>query len=275
MVETSIITGIYNIENCKSFVKSMESILEQTYTDFEWLICDDGSTDKTWELLQEYANKDKRIKLLRNEKNMGLAATLNRCLEQATGEFIARQDADDYSESLRLEKQIVYLKKNPKIDVLGCQVYLFDERGIWGKENFPKEVKNKDFLFCSPYKHGAVVFRKDALTKAGGYRVAKETRRAEDYDLFMTIQTFGTGQNLEEYLYCFCEDMQARKRRKYRYRLEEAKIRYVGFRKLGLLPKGLPYVIKPLLVGLIPEKLLEKIKDKYYGRKLDKKNTEI
>ena len=275
MPETSIITGVYNIEYCASFHKSMRSILEQTYTDFEWILCDDGSTDNSWELLQDYAAQDARILLLRNEKNLGLAATLNHCLSHAKGEFVARQDADDYSLKERLEKQIAYLKENPYVDVLGCQTYLFDEQGIWGKENFPKKVTDRDFLFCSPYKHGAVVFRKEALLRTGGYRVAKETKRAEDYDLFMTMQTFGRGENLEEYLYCFCEDLHARKRRKYYFRLDEAKVRFRGFRTLGLLPGGFPYVIKPLLVGLIPEQLLEKIKDKYYDRRLGKEDKTI
>ena len=267
MPETSIITGVYNIENCYSFHKSMQSILQQTYSDFEWILCDDGSTDSTWGLLQKYAAKDKRIRLLRNEKNMGLAATLNYCLSYAEGEFIARQDADDYSLNKRLEKQIDYLKKHPEIVVLGCQSFLFDEGGIWGKSIVPSRVTNRDFLFTSPYRHGAVVFRKEVLLQAGGYRVAKETRRAEDYDLFMTIQTIGKGENLEEFLYCFCEDINAQKRRKYRYRLDEVKVRYVGFRKLGLLPKGILYVVKPLLVGLIPRGLLEIIKDRYYDRR--------
>lgn len=275
MPETSIITGVYNIEACSSFPKAMESILQQTYTDFEWILCDDGSTDNTWELLQKYAKQDVRIKLLKNEENLGLAATLNRCLEQAEGCFIARQDADDYSRKDRLEKQISYLKQHPETDVLGCQSFLFDEQGIWGKEHFPIKVTDKDFLFKSPYKHGVVVFRRAVLEQAGGYRIAKETKRAEDYDLFMTIQTFGTGENLEDYLYYFCEDKQARKRRKYRYRLDEAKVRFKGFRKLGMLPGALPYVVKPLLVGLIPGQLLEKIKDKYYGRRMEKKDTAI
>ena len=275
MSETSIITGVYNIENCQSFHKSMQSILQQSYSDFEWILCDDGSTDGTWELLQKYAAKDKRIRLLRNEKNMGLAATLNYCLGYVEGEFVARQDADDYSMKNRLEKQIDYLKKHPEIAVLGCQLFLFDERGIWGKSIFPRQVTNRDFLFNSPYRHGAVVFRKEALQQAGGYRVAKETRRAEDYDLFMTIQTFGKGENLDEYLYCFCEDLHAKRRRKYRYRLDEVKIRFLGFRKLGLLPKGILYVVKPLLVGLIPRLLLEKIKDKYYDRRVDKEYTSL
>mgnify|MGYP003288588113 CR=1 FL=1 len=275
MPETSIITGVYNIENCQSLHKSMQSILRQTYSDFEWILCDDGSTDSTWELLQEYASQDKRIRLLRNEKNMGLAATLNYCLSYAEGEFVARQDADDYSFEKRLEKQIDYLKKHPEIVVLGCQSLLFDEHGIWGKRIVPNRVTNRDFLFSSPYVHGAVVFRKEVLLHAGGYRVAKETRRAEDYDLFMTIQTIGKGENLEEYLYCFCENLHAQKRRKYWYRFDEVKVRYVGFRKLGLLPRGILYVVKPLLVGLIPRGLLEKIKDRYYDRRLENKNISL
>ena len=275
MPETSIITGVYNIEFCSSFPKCIESILQQTYTDFEWILCDDGSTDNTWKILQKYARQDNRIKLIKNKKNQGLATTLNCCLKVAKGIFIARQDAEDYSAKNRLEQQISYLRMHETVDILGCQSFLFDETGVWGKESFPNIVKKEDFLFSSPYKHGAVVFRKEILVKAGGYRVARETRRAEDYDLFMTIQTFGTGENLEQYLYYFCEDSKTRKRRKYRYRFDEVYVRLQGFYKLGLLPKGFPYVIKPLLVGLIPEQLLEHIKDKYYDRRLEKKDTTI
>lgn len=275
MSETSIITGVYNIEHCASFLKAVEGIRRQTYTDFEWILCDDGSTDATWEILCHCAETDNRIRLLKNSKNEGLAASLNKCLLEAEGYYIARQDADDYSKEDRLEKQIAYLKSHPEIGVLGCQAYLFDENGVWGKENYPEVVTKRDFLFTSPYKHGAVVFRRDVLERTGGYRVAKETRRAEDYDLFMQIHTFGRGENLTEYLYYFCEDEGSRKRRKYRYRLDEAKVRYRGFKNLNLLPGGWPYVIKPLLVGLIPEQLLEKIKDLYYDRRLEKKGTKI
>lgn len=268
MHETSIIMGAYNVSSCYSFSQSMNSILNQTYTDFELIICDDGSNDNTWELLNEYAQRDNRVKLLRNSENKGLAASLNRCIEMAEGEFIARHDCDDYCDSIRLYKQIEFLKSHPDISMVGCNVYLFNENGVWGKEVFPSEVKNTDFLFSSPYKHGAVVFRKNALISAGGYRVAKETRRAEDYDLFMTIATFGKGANLDEFLYYFCEDYAARKRRKYIYRIDEVKVRYIGFKRMNLLPRGILYVVKPLIVGLIPGYLLEKLKEKKYKRKL-------
>lgn len=268
MPETSIIAGAYNAASCFSFERSVNSILSQTYSDFEFIICDDGSDDNTWELLEAYAKKDPRIRLIRNERNLGLAASLNRCIELSSGEFIARHDCDDYCAPERLEKQIAYLKAHKDTDILGCNAYLFDENGVWGKEVFPSSVENKDFLFRSPYKHGSVVFRKEALLKAGGYCVSKETYRTEDYELFMRMQKFCKGSNLDEFLYFFCEDNNAKKRRKYRYRIDEAKIRFNGFKELGLMPKALPYVIKPLIVGLLPMPLLDRMKDGYYDRKL-------
>ena len=264
----SVIAGAYNISDCFSLRNSMDSILNQTFTDFEFIICDDGSCDNTWEILCNYANRDKRIKLIRNKTNLGLAASLNRCISISTGDFIARHDMDDYCDIHRFEKQLDYLATHQDVCVLGCQCFLFDENGVWGKQIFPLSINNKDFLFCSPYKHGSVMFRRDSLLKAGCYRVAKETYRAEDYDLFMTLQTFCKGANLDEFLYFFCENKETRKRRKYNYRIDEVKIRYSGFKKLKLLPKAFPYVIKPLIVGLIPNKALDKLKNSYYNRNL-------
>lgn len=258
----SIITGAYNVADYPQFDKSIKSVLEQTYTDFEFIICDDGSNDETYSLLKKYADNDKRIKLIRNEKNLGLVETLNKCLALATGKYIARHDCDDYNAPNRFQKQIDYLEKNADVCILGTAAYLFDENGIWGKDVMPRKVTNKDFLFNNPYKHGSVVIKHEAILKAGGYRVAKETVRNEDYDLFMRMQTFCIGENLEEPLYYFCEDKLAQKRRKYRYRINEAKVRYKGFKALGLMPKSFPYVIKPLVVGLIPGFILRKIKNK-------------
>ena len=267
MPRVSVITGAYNLADCYSFEKSIKSILEQTYVDLEFIICEDGSSDNTYELLLRFAEKDKRIKLLRNESNLGLAASLNKCIKVAEGEYIARHDCDDISALDRIEKQIDYLDANPEVSILGTFAYLFDESGVWGKMKFPEKITKNDFLFCSPHQHGSVVFRKEALLKAGGYRVAKETRRTEDYDLFMSMHTFAKSENLPEYLYYFCEDKKTLKRRKYRYRIDEAKVRYKGFKKLGLMPKGIFYVIKPLIVGLIPSCVLAWLKNTFAKRK--------
>ena len=219
-------------------------------------------------MLTQFAEKDSRIRSLRNEHDPGLAASLNRCIAESKGSFIAKHDCDDYCSPQRQEKQIAFLKANKDIGALGCNSYLFDENVVWGQQCFPEGVKNKDFLFNSPYKHGAVAFRREALLKAGDYRVAKETLRAEDYDLFMTMQTFCKGANLSEFLYFFCKDKSARRRRKYEYRTDEAVVRFKGFMKLGILPGGIPYVVKPLIVGMIPERLPETLKNKYYRRTL-------
>jgi len=270
MPETSIICGAYNAASCFTFKKSVESILNGDYRDFELIICDDGSTDTTWEQLSEYAEADSRIRLIRNEKNIGLAASLNRCLSEARGEFVARHDLDDYSAPDRLTKQIAFLKENPDVSVLGCAAKLFDEQGVFGEERFPERIERRDFLFTSPFKHGSVVFRKDALLHAGGYRVSAETYRTEDYDLFMRMKLFCEMANLNEALYYFLEDEKALRRRKYKYRIDEAKVRYRGFRELGLLPGGIFYVIKPLIVGLIPNFLLKKLRKRRRNKKNEK-----
>ena len=250
------------MESCFSFKKSIESILSQTFTDFEFLICDDGSSDNTYQILTEFAKIDSRIVLLKNEKNLGLAATLNRCIEESRGKYIARHDCDDYACADRLEKQVRYLEEHPEVGMLGTAAFLFDESGVYDTVTFPRKVTNNDFLFNSPYQHGSMVFRREALTDAGGYTVSKVTRRTEDYELFMRMQKTVKGENLPEPLYYFLEDEKALKRRKYRYRIDEAKVRYRGFKSLGLLPRGILYVIKPLIVGLIPMKLLAKMRKK-------------
>ena len=257
----SVIMGAYNVASLTVFHKAMDSVLGQTMGDFEFIICDDGSTDETWQLLKELDDRDRRVRLIQNPKNRGLAASLNHCLEHARGELIARQDADDISAPERFQKQLNFLDANPEIGFVGCNVTLWDETGNWGERQFPECPQAKDFLFTMPFVHGTLMFRRGALDAVEGYRVAKETRRAEDYDMLMRMYAAGLrGANLQERLYAFLEDRAAQKRRKYRYRLDEAVVRWKGFRGLGLMPGALPYVVKPLAVGLIPGGILRGLK---------------
>ena len=273
MPTLSVISGAYNLEGCFSFRGSVESVLCQSFTDFEYIICDDGSTDATYNILKEFAERDGRIILLKNESNLGLAATLNRCIGESKGKFIARHDCDDYSLPRRFEIQLSHLNEHPEIALVGSCSYLFDERGIFGISHFPRRVRAEDFLFSSPYQHGSVVFRREILEMVGGYTVSPMTKRTEDYELFMRIQAFAKGENLNEPLYCFLENEDTLKRRKYRYRIDEARVRYRGFKALGLLPRGLPYVIKPLAVGLIPREMLKKLRKSRRERtSFDKRN---
>lgn len=259
----SVIMGVYNIASLKVFRHAMQSVMNQTYDDFEFIICDDGSTDGTWRILLNYRRKDRRIKLLRNKHNQGLAATLNRCIKHSKGDYIARQDVDDISDVTRFEKQITYLNLHPELSFVGANVKLYDESGIWGTRNFLEFPGKNDFLFGQPFVHGSLMFRKEGLKVVHSYRVSKETRRAEDYDLLMRMYSKGMhGGNYQEYLYSFMEDRKAQGRRKYCYRLDEVKVRYIGFKRMGVLhsPINWLYVVKPIVVGLIPGEILKYMK---------------
>lgn len=255
----SVISGAYNCASIPHFRKSIESILTQSFSNFEFIICDDGSTDNTFEILTDYAKRDRRVKLLQNEKNLGLQKTLNRCIKESQGEYISRHDLDDYSAPERFQKQIEHLAYHRETAILGTGSYLFDENGIWGEERPPSTVTKRDFLFNNPYKHGSVMMRRKALVDIGGYCESWWAKRNEDYELFMRMHLAFRGENLALPLYYFCEDKLAIKRRKYRYRINEAIVRAKGFRTLGLMPHAIPYVIKPLVVGLIPSRILKRL----------------
>jgi len=263
--------GIYNTRDAESLTKSVNSVLNQTFRDFEFIICDDCS-DKHYikDFLRDISKHDDRIKIISNEKNMGLAASLNRCIEASDSnvKYIFRQDDDDYSAENRFKLQYDFMEKNPDVSILGSNIALYDENGKWGKREYPEKPEKKDFLFGVPFMHGAITFRKSDLVKSGCYLSVKETKRTEDYELLMRMYSLGyTGYNIQEELYGFREDTEAKKRRKYRYRIDEARIRYRGFKMLHMLVKGFPYIIKPLIVGVIPYHLLDFMKDKYYGRR--------
>ncbi len=254
----SIIMGIYKMAKKDIIVKlAIDSILNQTYRDFEFIICDDGSNDGTYELVKNLTKKDKRVVLIKNDKNRGLAFSLNHCISIAKGKYIARMDADDISVLNRLEKEIRFLENHKEYAVVGCNMFYMNEKGIWGKRILAEKPNKKSFLFTSPFAHPTIVMRKEVLKKLNGYRVEKITRRLEDYDLFMRLYAKGyKGYNIQEFLYQFREDTDAFKRRAYKYRWDEVKIRYRGFKELNLLPKGFIYVIKPLIIGLIPQRYL-------------------
>ena len=260
-IKVSVIMGVYNTSNRDMLQKSILSILNQTYKNFEFIICDDGSTDNTLDIVKEIVNGDNRVKIIKNDKNMGLAFTLNHCIDNANGIYIARMDADDESNLVRLEKQVDFLDNHPEYAVVASNWNLFDENGIWGKRRAPEVIEKKDFLFNSPIAHPTVMMRKNVLEKVNRYRVAKETIRAEDYDLFMRMYANNYKiYTIQEELFNVREDKNCFSRRKYRYRIQEVKVRFKGFKELKLYPVGIFYVIKPLIVGLIPANILKKLR---------------
>lgn len=260
--KVSVIIAAYNLQDV--IEKSIKSILNQTLTNIEVFICDDCSTDNTFEILKKLSMIDDRIILLRNDANMGQAFARNRCFLLAQGEYFAIHDGDDFSMPDRLRLQMEFLDNHPEYAFASNLISIFDDFGnvSEAKRGRAGEVGKRDFLWGMPFSHPATMFRGDCIKKAGGYTVLPSTRfRNEDYDLAMRIYAMGMkGYVLNALLYNYYEGIDAYKRRKYRYRWAEAKVRYKNFKALGLMPQGIAYVAKPMIVGLIPQKLIMKIR---------------
>ena len=189
MPKVSVILPVYNAE--KYLKEAIDSILNQTFTDFELLLINDGSTDGSEQIIQSY--KDGRIVSISNNVNNGLIYSLNRAIDIANGEYIARMDADDISLPERLERQISYLEEN-EVAILATTVKLIDENGnalpdwIDDIQNIrPQEIKNflsKDNCLAHPTVMGrSSVFKK--------YRYNYTQKYSEDYDLWLRIVADG------------------------------------------------------------------------------------
>ena len=267
MPKISVIMGVYNCKNYELLKRSVYSILNQTENDFEFIICNDGSKNNTLELLNSIAAIDSRIKILSYSKNCGLNHALNKCLSISKGTYIARQDDDDESKPDRLQKEVAFLEQHPEYSFVGSNADVFDDNGIWGKYHVEEKPTKKSFYWTNPFAHPTVVFRKDALKSVNGYRESKETRRCEDYDLFMRLYAKNLlGYNIQESLYLYrIENNSKKKYRPMKYRIDEAIVRFKGYRQLDILGlKGILYVCKPIIVGLIPQKIFSKIRKSQY-----------
>ena len=182
--------------------EAVDSILGQTFADFEFLMVDDGSRDPgVWGYLEKRAAADARIRILA-EPHRGLTAALNRGLARARGTWIARQDADDWSEAVRLERQMEYFRAHPETLVLGTGAWAHqqDGRPLWPL-HFPLDrAAILEWLpRGNPFVHGSVMFPRETARSAGGYR--EEFRCSQDYDFFWRLAERGGAANLPEPLY--------------------------------------------------------------------------
>lgn len=259
MYTISVIMGIYNCESTLS--AAIESILSQTFTDWELIMCDDGSTDNTYSVAETYYSRfPSKIKLLKNSHNLGLNKTLNRCLEVALGKYIARMDGDDICSQDRLEKELAIMEAEPSLAVVSTGMAFFDESGEWGVINHPEQPNKRDFLHGSPFCHAPALIRHDALKAVNGYSEGKRLLRVEDYHLWMKLYAAGfTGYNIPEILYSMRDDRAARKRRKFKYRINEAYVKCLCVKKLRLPMYGYLFALKPIAVGLLPGKLYDRL----------------
>lgn len=253
-VNISVIMGVHNPRSHKRFFEAVESILRQSRPDWELLIYDDGSTSPSQKLIRRASRLDKRIRYWRSDQNRGLAHALNACIRQAKGRYIARMDDDDLSKPDRLEKQAAFLDTHKQFQWVGSNAELMDEKGVWGFQKMPEMPHTKDFLFNSPYIHPTVLFRREVLLRHSGYNESPRMNLCEDYELFMRLHRQGErGYNLQEPLLQYWENYESYRKRTFRRRIREMKLRYHGFKEMGILEAAtMPYVLKPLLAGAIP-----------------------
>ena len=257
----SVIMGVrYQREDLSLLKRSISSILSQTYTNFEFLICENSSTNAAKLCLQNYSLQDGRVRLIFGGGAVTLAEKLNRCLDEAKGDYIARMDDDDWSAPTRLEKQLMALHTDQKTAFVGSNAKLLQNGQPFGQRILPEHPTVHDFLFVQPYLHPALLFRKEPLHVIGGYCTDRRCDGCEDYDLLLRLYQAGyVGSNLQEPLLTYTLPNRGA-RKPYRFRWHEAETRYIRFKSFGLLPKAWPYVLKPLAVGLLPAGLLQNIK---------------
>lgn len=219
----SVIMGIYNCAD--TLENAVKCILDQTYTSWELIMCDDASTDDTYEVALKIVSKDSRIKVLRNNENMTLAPTLNRCLKEARGEYIARMDGDDFCSVDRFEKEISFLDSHPEYALVSCNMNLADSSGIFKTIKYKENPFLKDFIRCNMHCHAAVMMRANVLHELHGYSESKQQRRVEDYDLWVRLYDAGyCGYNIQESLYTMIDNIGAYKRRSLRNRINESRV---------------------------------------------------
>lgn len=260
----SIIMGVYNSE--KTLPECIESALSQSYKNWEFVICDDGSFDKSYEIAKKYAEKDPRIKLIKNDKNRGLPYTLNHCIANSSGKYLVRQDADDIMLNERIEKQVALMEENQQYAVAGSAMYLFDDNDIWGVRTRPKTPDKNSFLKGNPFWHPTVIMRTDVIREIGGYSESGlAIKRLEDAELWFRLYSKGYyGYNMQEPLHKFREDRQAYSRRKFSHRFYNAMLLVKGYRQLSLPVWNYIFALKPVIAGFTPVTVL-----RMYHRKRD------
>ena len=255
MPKVSVIMGVYNGEN--TVREAIDSILNQTFTDWEFVICDDASTDNTFNILNEYKEKypDKFV-ILHNDKNLMLSGSLNRCLEAANGEYIARMDDDDKSLPIRFEREVEFLDSHKDVSVVGSNVQFFNENGLGEIIHKKDEPTVYDLPKSNPFFHPTIMMRKVAYDTLNGYTRSEKTRRMEDVDLWYRFYAHGfKGRNIPEVLLHYRLNDAAFKKRKLRYSADASKIVFNGVRMLGLPKKYYFYALKPIVSWATPEKL--------------------
>ena len=250
----TVLMSVYNGEDYLN--AAIDSILGQTYEDFEFLIVDDASTDGSRACLQHWAEQDDRIRLVLKDVNEGLGQALHDGVNMAKAPLIARMDGDDIAEPGRLRKQVAYFEEHPETDILGTWALDIDEEGREKQyRRYPTEHEEiVRLIWTNPLVHPSVMMRKEAVQSVGSYD--PDVRKRQDYELWFRCVAGGLRlANYPEPLlrYRFTGDYYDRN--DLRVAWGQAKIGWQGCRRVGTSPMAYLGVAVPLLRSLLPRAL--------------------
>lgn len=254
-MKVSVIMGIYNCE--ATLQEALDSLYAQSFTDFEVILCDDGSTDGTRAIAEKNVSAHPNVSLYCNSENKGLSAALNHCLRYAKGDYIARMDGDDWSLPDRFQKEVDFLDTRSEYAFVSCPIiYQFKNgRSLYGKTGTP-EPKLHDFAVSSPFCHAPMMARREAFDAIGGYCEKWYCLQMEDYHLWMQFYMQNLrGYRLPECLYVVRDAESSASRRSFRRRVNETVVRWKICRNFKLPVFSYRYCLQPLILWALPHPL--------------------
>jgi len=248
MPKVSFVISVHNgekfLENC------IDSVLNQTFKDFECIILNNGSTDKTPEILKQYT--DPRLKII-HQKNLGVSSSLNKGVGLSNSDLIARLDVDDFLFIQRLEKQTEFMINNPQVALCGSRFQmLLGEKYLPQRVNFIQkdDIIKRSLCLFNPFAHSTVMFRKKTFVDAGGY--SEKLKYGLDYELWLRMLTLGEAHILDNELCVIRMGKHSLSyKNKRRQKIEGLKIRWRAFRKFGGNPSEFLYYFIKSMGGLI------------------------
>ncbi|MBN2348494.1 MAG: glycosyltransferase [Bacteroidales bacterium] len=255
--EVSIIMPVFNSEQYTA--DAIKSVLQQVFTNFEFIIINDASTDKTLQIINHYSSVDNRIKIITNPENLGIVKSLNIGLQSALGNYIARIDSDDLWHKNKLGKQISYFKNNANLFLLGTAKVLIDkfgnprtseEKQFFLYDDIKKQI-GRGNLFC----HSSVVFKREVINDIGYYN--EKYKNSEDYEYWLRILSKKRGEILPEpltYYRIHINMISIRKRKEQFKYVIKAKLNAII--KMGYPISGIFFIVKDLWPLLIPDFLI-------------------
>lgn len=257
MVKISVVLATKNGQS--HLDQAILSILNQTESDFELIICNDHSTDATQKIIQKYVTQDSRVKSFESEFPTGFTNALNYGFSHCSGIYIARMDDDDIAHANRLEVQASYLDQYPGVAIVGSNINFFDDRGIYGQTKMMGIPTKTDIWRGKLFAHPTVMLRKCDITRVGMYSTAENVVRIEDYDYWCRFYSYGlVGINLTDVLLDYREDNQSFKKRNIKRRVRLVIRMYKWRRRLGVSHWYRVFMLYELCKILIPQKMIQR-----------------